>query len=160
MMEQRESLDGDSIGESVLQGIALRRANLIAAAKALFQSVLSEQPRHADAVHQLGLVRTALGDFGGAIQLRGSAIELRLADPSWRKDLANPLCQGGDLTAGLAHCQKVFGVNPRLTECHHELGVALTRRSEIRQAHCHYQTVIALDLRAKGFATSASLSRN
>ena len=59
MMEQRESLDGDSIGESVLEGIALRRASLIAAAEALFLSVLSEQPRDADAVHQLRLVRTA-----------------------------------------------------------------------------------------------------
>lgn len=69
MTEHCESSDGDSIRETVLEGIALRRAGRITAAEVLFQSVLSEQPRHADALHQLGFVPAGQAAFGGAIQL-------------------------------------------------------------------------------------------
>ena len=148
MTEQRESSDGDPSGEIVLKGIALRRAGLIAAAEVQFQSVLSEQPRHADALHQLGLVRTAQADFSGAIPLLRSAVELRPANASWLNDLANALCHGGDLAAGVVHYEKALEINPRFAECHYNLGVALARRSDIGQAVRHYQSAIALDLRA------------
>ena len=44
MTEHCESSDGDSIRETVLEGIALRRAGRISAAEVLFQSVLSGNP--------------------------------------------------------------------------------------------------------------------
>ena len=114
----------------------------------LFQSVLSEQPRHADALRQLGLVRAGQAEFVGAIQLLRCAVELRPTNASWLNDLANALCQGGDSAAGVAHYEKALQIDPRFAECHYNLGVALAQRSEIGQAVCHYRSAIALDLRA------------
>jgi len=85
-------------------------------------------------LHRLGLVRTAQAEFGGAVQLLRSAVEFRPTNASWLNDLANALCQGGDLAASIAHYEKALEINPRFAACHHNLGIARARRSEIGQA--------------------------
>ena len=148
MTEQPETPRFETVGETVLEGIALRRAGRITEAESLFQTVLGEQPRQADALHQLGLIRTAQADFVGAIQLLRAAVGAHPENATWLNDLANALCQDGDLVAAVAHYEKALAINPRLAECHYNLGVALAQQNQIVQAISHYRSAIALGLRA------------
>lgn len=149
MDQQKIVQDGDDANEAaILAGIRLRRAGRLAEAQALLEAILQTQPRHAAALHQLGLVRTGQSDHAGAADVLREAVALRPEDSAWANDLANALSQAGGLAAATVHYENALAINPAFAECHYNLGVALMRRHLVDRAILHYRSAIALDLRA------------
>ena len=148
-MDRQIARDGDDANEAaILAGIRLRRAGRLAEAQALLEAILQTQPRHAAALHQLGLVRSGQSDHAGAADVLRQAVASRPKDSVWVNDLANALSQAGDLAAAIVHYETALRINPSFAECHYNLGVALMRQHLVERAILHYRSAIALDLRA------------
>ena len=147
-MDQHRTQGEGVTATAILEGVRLRRAGRLAEAEAVFRAVLQEQPRHADALHQLGLTRSGQADFVGAVEFLRAAVASRPEDAVWGNDLANALCQTGEVTSAIAQYENVLRINPRFAECHYNLGVALMREDQTDRAVSHYRSAIALDLRA------------
>ena len=148
-MDWSQAQDGDDANEAaVLEGIRLRRAGRLAEAQALCEAILQTQPCDAAALHQLGLVRTGQSNYSGAADVLRAAVALRPQDSAWVNDLANALCQAGDLGSAIVHYETALRISPSFAECHYNLGVALMCQHQVDRAVSHYRSAIALDLRA------------
>ena len=140
--------DGDANEAVILEAIRLRRAGRLAQAQALCEAILQTQPRHAPAMHQLGLVRSGQSDHAGASDVLREAVALRPKDCVWVNDLANALSQTDDLVSAIFHYETALRINPSFAECHYNLGVALMRQQQVDRAVSHFRSAIALNLRA------------
>src|SRR5690349_346422 len=73
------------------------QAGRLAEAEALYHSLLKKQPRHADALHFLGVIAYQRGDHRQSVALIEQALGIRKVD-SYYTNLALPLKQLGRLS--------------------------------------------------------------
>ena len=113
-------------------------------AEQLYRQILTEQPQHAGALHNLGLIAHRVGRHDMAVDLFRQAIALM---PNWAEaycNLANALREMGQLDQAIAAYCQAIAIRPNFPEAHSNLGNALRDKGQLDEAVAACHEAIAL----------------
>ncbi|HLN31079.1 MAG TPA: tetratricopeptide repeat protein [Gemmataceae bacterium] len=108
----------------------------------IYRAILACQPRHADALHLLGLVAHQQGDHLQACQLIGKAIAVEPGVASYYSDLAEAYRATGHLEQALGCCQAALVLQPDSVEASNNLGLTLLAQGNTAEAIPHFQAAL------------------
>ena len=92
--------------------VLLHQAGRLTEARAIYEAVLRQQPRHFDAMHFLGVIAHQGGDHRAAVQLIDRAIGVFAGNASAYVNRALALAALGDTLGALANCTKAAALDP------------------------------------------------
>ena len=126
----------------VLRGEALLSEGQVAAARAVFENAIAEDPNDARAWLDLGLAREAGGELAAAEKAyrRASA-----ADPAFAEAFNNLgvlLRESGRLDAAIEALERAVALDPSLAAARFNLGLAYEDRGSLAAAEREYRAVI------------------
>ncbi len=107
------------------EAVALHRAGQWAGAARLYQSILTESPHDADALHLLGVLHHQQGRHDRAVELIGRAVAVRPGVPDFHASLAEPYRALGQLERAIGCCRAALRLQPDHPEALCTLGLAL-----------------------------------
>ncbi len=110
----------------------------------IYQSVLSRNPNHPDALHLLGVVAHQLGQHQQAAQLISRAINLRSSAPAYYANLAEVWRALGQLDKAVECCRIALRLQPNYPEAANNLGLALLQNGNVAEAIEHFQAALRL----------------
>ena len=122
----------------------LHQQGQLAQANQLYNTILQANPRHAGALHMLGVLAYQTGHHQAACDLIGQAIEINPRDPAphVNRGLAlSALKRGED---ALAHFERAIGLRPDFGDAYVNRGVTLVELSRAEDAIESYDRAIAL----------------
>jgi tetratricopeptide (TPR) repeat protein len=127
-------------------GIALeyhQRGNLAEATR-IYQSVLSRQPNHVDALHLLGVAALQQGQPKKAVEFISRAVALNPGAASFHCNLGEAYRVLGQLERAVSSCRTALQLQPNYPEAANNLGLALTGQGRIDEAISYYQQALQL----------------
>src|ERR1700760_1135176 len=92
-------------------GLAFHRAGNLAAPAEIYRALLTDNPRHADALHLLGLAEDAIGRSDDAIRMLRQAASIRPA-PTTLANLSALLTKAGHLDEAVAAAGRAIALQP------------------------------------------------
>jgi protein O-GlcNAc transferase len=113
-------------------------------AQALYQKILTENPKHADAMQLLGVIGYQTGNFDSALKLLNQAIALNSQRPEYFCNLGLVLAAVGRSSEAIDAYQKALQLRPEYPEAQNNLGVQLVRQKQFAQAIAAYRQAIAV----------------
>ncbi|HLJ19114.1 MAG TPA: tetratricopeptide repeat-containing glycosyltransferase family protein [Stellaceae bacterium] len=117
----------------------------LAGAEDLSRQVLKTQPRHAAALHLLGVVLHRKGDRQGAIDALKQAVAADAGVALYHTNLGEMLRQAGRVDEAVSEAGCAVALEPRNVAALNNLGVALYDREEHEQAAACYRRAIELE---------------
>lgn len=103
-------------------------------AENIYKEILETDPRHADALHQLGLIANDKGDSAQAIDYITAAIQVESDNPIYHNNLGTAFVEKGDLAEANACYQKATELNPNFLEAYNNLGIVLEKQGLHKQS--------------------------
>lgn len=103
-----------SIDLAFQQAVALHRSGQIQKAATQYQQILARSPKHAGALHMLGVVALASGAVSDAQRLIGQAAQLLPQDAGVQVNFAIALADGGRLDEALGRIDQAITLNPQM----------------------------------------------
>lgn len=129
----------------VLQAaMGLHQAGRVRRAAELYRGILDVEPRHADALHLLGLTERQLGNFPRAIELMQAAIALRPDAAMFHSNLAEAWRARGQAAAAEAASRRALELDANMPEAHLNLGGALLLQKVFAPALASFARALAL----------------
>jgi tetratricopeptide (TPR) repeat protein len=124
--------------------IALKhhQAGALQEAERLYREILAAEPRHADALHLLGVIANQVGKPDVAVELIGQAIEIDSSVTAYHNNLANAAKACGDHSAAEASYRRALALDRRNAEAHLNLGALLEEQGRWEEAKLSYEAVI------------------
>lgn len=113
-------------------------------AQAIYSQVLNTDPRHAEAMHLLGLICFQSGAPDRAIALLRRSIDLRPDEPHFYKNLGEVTRRGGLFDESSAAFRRAIELSPQDGSAWHGLGVTLEKMAAFDRAIEAYRNAIAL----------------
>jgi predicted O-linked N-acetylglucosamine transferase (SPINDLY family) len=152
VVSRRKFLDDPSFQ----RGLLLQREGALAEARAIYEQLLTQQPRHAAALHVLGALLLQQGEIKPATELLQRSIDVNPGTAKAHSDLGNALYAAGQAEAAIASYDRAITLDPRLCEALFNRSVALQklRRLEAALQSCeqaielHSELIVALYNRA------------
>jgi tetratricopeptide (TPR) repeat protein len=126
-----------------------RVAGRLAAAQDLCRQILRVQPRHAEALHMLGIVLHQAGETSAAIDVMARAISANGAVPLYHSNLGEMLRLAGRLDEAVVAGSRAIELQPNFAQALNNLGIAYYDRGEFDEAIACYRRALAVD---PGFA--------
>jgi len=120
------------------------QAGRLAEAEALYRQILAVDPRHADALHLLGVVAHQAGQNDVAVELIRQAIALKPNYPDACNNLGNALSEKSRLDEAIAAFRQAIALQPNYPEAYSNLGNALRNQGQMEEAIASYHQAIAL----------------
>jgi tetratricopeptide (TPR) repeat protein len=131
--------------QAMLQtAITHHQAGHLAQAEQLCQQILSQSPRHADALHMAGLLAHQRGAAARAVELIGQAIAANPAVPAYHSNLGLVLKQQGRLIDAVTSLRRALQLQPDLVEVHYNLGLTLLAQGRADEATTALKRALAL----------------
>ena len=115
------------------------------AAGALCSSVLSENPKHIDAIHLSARLAYAGGRIKTAVRLLRNAIHLAPQNSTYACDLGIALQAEGDMRAALACFRRAIDNDPDHWEAHFRCGVIEQEHGNLDAAASDYRRVVDIN---------------
>ena len=131
-----------SIADLLAAAVRQHEVGELAAAEELYRRVLTRDPAHPDALHLLGLVAQAAGDFTSAAAGIRQALALRPDEAVFHYNLANVLRDAGQLDAAIASYRAALALRPQDADTLLNLGNALVAHGEPGAAVDSYRTLL------------------
>jgi tetratricopeptide (TPR) repeat protein len=124
--------------------IALKhhQAGALHEAERLYREILALEPRHADALHLLGVIANQIGKPELAVQLIGEAIEINPLVTAYHNNFANAAKACGDLAKAEASYQDAIELDQKNADAHHNLGTLLEEQRRWKEARRSYETAL------------------
>jgi tetratricopeptide (TPR) repeat protein len=126
------------------QGVALHQQGQLAAAKAIYEQVLGQQPRHFDALHLLGVLAYQTRHPDAAARLIGQAIAINPNVAAAYSNRGLALQDLGAVDDALAGFDKAIALQPDYADAHSNRGNALLALERPDDALASYDRAIAL----------------
>ena len=115
----------------------------LAGTERLCGEILGAEPRHADALHLLGVVRMMSGKPQEAASLIGRALEVAPRDAAMRENLGMAKAALGDFGAAETAFRQALDLGAAHAQLHMRLGMALAAQSRMAEAEQALQTAAA-----------------
>jgi protein O-GlcNAc transferase len=119
------------------------RAGQLQDAERLYREILQTDPRHADALHLLGVLAHQGGRNDLAVDLIAQAIAQNERVPSFHNNLGNALRALGRLQQAATSYEKALALKQDSLEALYNLAVTQQQRGKLDEATAAYQRVIA-----------------
>src|ERR1035437_7398791 len=130
--------------EKLQQAIAFHQNGQLPQAQALYEEILTTQPKHFDSLHLLGVIAYQTKQYQRAADLIGKAIELYPKNAAFYCYRGNALKELKQLAAAIASYDKAIVLNPDFAEAYSNRGVALQELKQLNAAVASYDKAIAL----------------
>lgn len=128
-------------------------AGRLAEAVAIYEAVLAREPRHADALHLLGVAHMQVGRTSDALALIERAIAIRPDFHEAHNNRGNLLKVAGRIDEAVLAYRAALAANPRYAAAHHHLGIALFEAGDLDAAVSSYRSALHI---VPGFADALS----
>lgn len=123
----------------------VHRAGRPAEAERIYHAVLQARPRHAEALHGLGVARHQQGASEEAVELIRRALALAPDEPGTWNNLGNVLLQTGRVDAAADAYEQAIRLAPDRADIHNNLGVLRREQHRPQEAEAAYRRAIALN---------------
>ena len=133
-----------AVQEQFVRAVAFHQQGKLQEAQSLYQSVLKLQPKHADALHLLGVIYQQAGQADRAVQLIGQAITLNPKEVGYCINRGNALQSLGRLEEAVASFEQAIRLRPSIPEAHFNLGNALQGLDKLDAALSSFNQAIRL----------------
>src|ERR1035437_6437316 len=130
--------------ETLQQAIAFHQNGQLPQAQALYEEILTTQPKHFDSLHLLGVIAYQTKQYQRAADLIGKAIELYPKNAAFYCNRGNALKELKQLAAAIASYDKAIVLNPDFAEAYSNRGVALQELKQLNAAVASFDKAIAL----------------
>lgn len=127
------------------KAISLHQAGELAAAKALYASILQIQPGNPDALHLFGLACHQQGDHATAARYIRQAVDRVPDQPVLRNNLGDALHKAGDLVGAAEQLREALALRPDYPGAHMNLGAVLAEAGDHDGAFVHSLEATRLD---------------
>ncbi len=145
---RRKSQKTGTVGDhqtAFMTAVQLHQAGRLTDAQQLYEQILAAQPRHADALHLLGLASHQLGDNEAAVELLGRAIAINPNTAEVHGNLGDSLKDLGRLDEAAAAYNQALVINPDFAEVYSSLGVVLKRQDRLDEAVALHRRALSLN---------------
>lgn len=133
------------IEKTFQQGKAAHGQGKLELARAFYSQVLAQQPRHAGALHMLGVIHFQSKQYEEAAPLLRKAVTLSPKDASAHNNLGNVLLELKDFKGAVSAFSTAVKLSPRNAEFFAGMGRALRAADELEAAVGAYDMAISLD---------------
>ncbi len=133
-----------SVDASVKRAIAAHQAGRLAEAQMMYQTALLADPKHAVALHHLGITYFQQGQLQNGIGFVQRAIAAKPDYAAAHYDLGNALCGLQRFAEGAAHFEKALAIQPSFAEAASNLGNALHALGDNERAVKAFETALRL----------------
>lgn len=124
--------------------VALHRQGKLAEAVRAYARVLEADPRHAEALNNLGVVLRAQGKLAAAVAAYRRGLALKPDDPGMLANLGAVLRSQGDSKQALAVLHRAVALAPKAPAVHHNLGLVLRDFGHSRDALACFERSLAI----------------
>lgn len=131
-----------STEQTMARALAHHRAGQLDDAAGLYRAILAGQPRHAEALHLLGVVHDAQGEPGRAASLIEAALRVR-ESAAFHCNLAMVLGHLGRHQEAVVAAGQALALRPDYPEATNNLGVSLDGLGRREQAVAAYRRAVA-----------------
>jgi predicted O-linked N-acetylglucosamine transferase (SPINDLY family) len=125
----------------------------LAEAEKIYRQILAVDPRHIDALHNLGVLAGQAGHHDRAVVRIRQAIALNPGYAEAHCNLGHALIYKGCLDEAITACREAIALKPGLAKAHNNLGIALHDKGCLDEAIAAYRQAVAL---APGYAEAHS----
>jgi tetratricopeptide (TPR) repeat protein len=133
-----------SIGEALQAALAHHQAGNLAEAERLYRQILVLDPRHADALHLLGVIAFHAGRADAGRALIGQAIAINPQVPEYHNNLGNILKESGSPEEAFACYRRALALRPAFVDAHFNLGNAYGKEERFEEAIESYRAALGL----------------
>ncbi len=131
--------------DSTLQAaLSHHQAGRLAEAKRLYTEILSQEPKHPEALHFLGVIAYQQGDAGQATTLIGKALAINPDFAEAHNNHGLALQDLGKLDEAFASYHKALAIDPDFAEAHNNHGFALQDLGKLDEAFASYHKALAI----------------
>jgi protein O-GlcNAc transferase len=123
-----------TIPQAFQMALAHHQAGRLVEAEALYRQILAVEPRHADALHFLGVIAHQVGRNDLAMEWIRQAIVLKPSNPAAHSNLGEACRAMGRLDEAIAAYREALRIDPDFLEAHNNMGIALRERGQIDEA--------------------------
>jgi tetratricopeptide (TPR) repeat protein len=134
-----------TIAEAFAVAVEQHQAGRLNDAEQIYRQILAVDPRHADALHLLGVIGLQTGKPEVAVQYIGQAIELNAAEPTYFSNLGNAYKALGQLDKAVAAYLQALQLKPDLFEAYNNLGAVFQAQGNLEEALSAYHRALALN---------------
>lgn len=113
-------------------------------AEQLYRNVLQINPRHADALHLLGVAALQRGKLDQAVDLITKAIAENDKVPAFHNNLGNALKEQGRLDDAAASYRQTLTLKPDHVDAHYNLGLVFQAQNKLAEAAASYRQALTL----------------
>lgn len=133
------------IADTLNQAIRCHQAGELAHAERLYRQILAAEPRHADALHLLGLIALQAGHREEGLALVRESLRVNPRHAEAHHNLAIALEQQGDLPGSIASWREAIRCRPGNVDALCQLAGALKRQGNISGAATAYSQALAVN---------------
>jgi tetratricopeptide (TPR) repeat protein len=132
------------IAEDLAQGMRCHQAGQFAQAEQFYRQVLSQQPRHADALHLLGVLALQSGQHQAALDLIGQAISINPSQAAYHNHQGIALANLGRNQDAAESFRRAMRLAPQMPDAHYNLGNVLRELGDDAGAIACFRQAVAL----------------
>lgn len=158
-MGQGQGASAGALNAIYREGLSHHQAGRLDQARACYDRVLAQEPRHFDALHLLGVSCLQTGQLERGVELIRKALAVRRDVPDAYGNLANALNSLRRHGEALEASDRAIVLNPNFAEAHGNRGQALHQLGRLDEALASYARVVALKPAAKAYFNQATLLR-
>lgn len=133
-----------SIEDAVDLAIQYHQAGQLAEAESIYRQVLQVDPRHADALHYLGVISHQKEDPETAVELISKAIQTAPDNASYHSNLGEAFRALGRFDEATAAYEKALAIDPAFAMAHNNLANVLADSGLKEDALARYEKATAL----------------
>jgi len=133
-----------SIPQALQIAIEHHGAGRLPEAESIYRQVLAVEPRNPDALHLLGLISTAGGNYPVAIDLISRAIAIGPPNPAYFGNFGETLRLAGRNEEALDACRRAVALNPNFAGPYNSIGLILFQQGQVDQAIAAYRRALEI----------------
>jgi tetratricopeptide (TPR) repeat protein len=132
------------IASDLQMAVGHHQAGHLQEAEVLYKSILAEQPRHADALHFLGMLAHQTGDNEVAVKLIIQAIDAAPGNPLFHYNLGTVYRHMDDLPSSIESYRRAIALKDNFADAHYKLGISFQHARQLANAEASYRRALAL----------------
>ena len=133
-----------TVPEALTIAVEHHQRSRLQAAEQIYRQILQAEPKHADALHLLGVIAAQVGKHALAIEHIARAIRVNGNVAAFHNSLGNALRYQGNLHEAAACYRQALKLDPGYGEAHNNLGAALRDQGNLDEAVACFRRALEL----------------